>query len=95
MILQDSNAIFLIIYQCNLHGPYLKKDFIFAEKDLFSCFQVYHHPGGKATHGAIYNRIQKIGKAYEQWADEDLGFRHKEKKPIIDYSKIRQRKGVL
>ncbi|MBQ9188330.1 MAG: hypothetical protein IJ138_03315 [Clostridia bacterium] len=29
---------------------------------------------GLKTHSAVYKRIQKIGKAYEQWADEDLGF---------------------
>ncbi|MBQ9189065.1 MAG: hypothetical protein IJ138_07055 [Clostridia bacterium] len=50
---------------------------------------------GLKTHSAVYKRIQKIGKAYELWSDEDLGFTHKEKKPVFDYSKIRQRKGVI
>ncbi len=26
------------------------------------------------THSAFHKRIQKIGKTFEQWADEDLGF---------------------
>ena len=40
---------------------------------------------GLKTHSAVYKRIQKIGKAYEKWADEDLGF---EKKTVIDYENI-------
>lgn len=33
----------------------------------------------------VNKRIQKIGNAYEKWADEDLGF---EKKTVIDYENI-------
>lgn len=30
---------------------------------------------GLKTHSAVYKRIQKIGRRFERWADEDLGFR--------------------
>lgn len=29
---------------------------------------------GLKTHSAVYKRIQRIGKRFERWADEDLGF---------------------
>lgn len=29
---------------------------------------------GLKTHSAVYKRIQKIGRRFERWADEDLGF---------------------
>ena len=41
---------------------------------------------GLKTHSAVYKRIQKIGKAYEKWADEDLGFG--KEKAVIDYENI-------
>ncbi len=50
---------------------------------------------GLKTHSAVHKRIQRIGKAYEKWADEDLGFTHKRKKPVFDYGKIRQQKGII
>ena len=51
---------------------------------------------GFATHSAVHKRIQRIGKAYELWSGEDLGFRKKEeKKPYFDYDAIRRQKHVV
>ena len=47
--------------------------------------EVADHVGLK-THSAVYKRIQRIGKAYEKWADEDLGF--EKEKAVIDYENI-------
>lgn len=41
---------------------------------------------GLKTHSAVYKRIQKIGKAFEQWADENFGFEKEE--TVVDYEKI-------
>ena len=51
---------------------------------------------GYATHSAIHKRIQRIGRAYELWSGEDLGFRKKqEMKPYFDYDAIRRQKRVV
>ncbi len=51
---------------------------------------------GFATHSAVLKRIRRIGKAYELWSGEDLGFRRKpEKKPYFDYNAIRRQKHVV
>ena len=51
---------------------------------------------GFATHSAVLKRIRRIGKAYELWSGEGLGFRRKpEKKPYFDYNAIRRQKHVV
>ena len=51
---------------------------------------------GFATHSAVLKRIRRIGKAYELWSGEDLGFRRKpEKKAYFDYDAIRRQKHVV
>ena len=51
---------------------------------------------GFATHSAVQKRIQRIGRAYELWSGEDLGFKKKqEKKPYFDYDAIRRQKHVI
>lgn len=51
---------------------------------------------GFSTHSAVLKRIRKIGKAYELWSGEDLGFRKEGKKvPAFDYDKIRRQKRVI
>jgi len=51
---------------------------------------------GFATHSAVLKRIRRIGKAYELWSGEDLGFHRKpEKRPYFDYDVIRRQKHVV
>ena len=45
---------------------------------------------GLKTHSAVYKRIQRIGKSYEKWSDEDLGF--EKEKAVIDYGEIKTNK---
>ncbi len=51
---------------------------------------------GFATHSAVQKRIRKIGKAYELWSGEDLGFgQSPESKPSFDYSAIRRQQRIV
>ena len=51
---------------------------------------------GFATHSAVQKRIRKIGKAYELWSGEDLGFgQSPESKPSFDYSAIRRQQRII
>lgn len=51
---------------------------------------------GFATHSAVLKRIRRIGKAYELWSGEDLGFgQSPESKPSFDYSAIRRQQRIV
>lgn len=51
---------------------------------------------GFATQSVVLKRIRRIGKVYELWSGEDLGFRQKpEKKPCFDYDAILRQKQVV
>ena len=51
---------------------------------------------GFATHSAVLKRIRKIGKAYEFWSGEDLGFgQSQESRPSFDYDAIRRQQRIV